>query len=1031
MARQRVVIAAARLALDRAARGIALPGRAIGADQRAQILPHRFELFGRRRDRLFLLAVGERDIAIPRHPQRTRRIEGTPGGHRRKQRKLLVKGALLALGRRAARLVVGHIGPSRRHDVDPVGPARQHDTRLPDGDFALRLDDHGRAAHGAIMRNDARRGPHDPREPEAARRGPGHLFGQHLARKRNEARLGHRLRLRRDPGAQEPLDDPVQRRPAAQRVGLGAQGIERLQPQHMAGIDRIGIADQRRDLGDRQTPGPRPDRRAGRGARRARRRRRRRLECRGHGKPPVPARAHRVQRRHAALPGHPAQKIHEPVQPARRHGLRLGVAHRARQHDLGRRRGQHEIMRSKADPPLGRHEAHGHPHRPVQPGIGRGQRRPDPVIEAPEHDQIRSFGPRLAGAADHNARMRCDGLAHRFAREHVGEQPRMLLGRHRPRGVGFGPEPVEQRRGREARRTIPQRQGRPVRPRGQRLAQRPVRRHMVPERQRPPSHPLTGNPHPRRIKDPAQPVGPCRGTLGRHLPLGNKRRHRRPDCRPLRKDGPAAPQPRLERARPRQMLAPPRPRMDQRMAQQHQQLERARPGAAPVRRMAQEPPGRGLVQRFAGAVVGHDPPAVERGRHLTRQRAVRCHERGAEAARHCLAQRKRDRAGLGARRRRLDQRHRPRRRPRVAEAGCLGQPPIRHRRRPQRHRDQPVARLIGRRRASPATDRLVPCPDPVEQAPIARLRMILGADPVIERGPCLGRHAEIEARQDHGTRPEPRDRRHQKRGAPARARRSRDDHRRVRWLRQPARDQPEHRRALPGAGLGRAAGMLERPHDPQKRLRARPMRRMARDIEPRECLGRHPLARHFIHERRQRRREIQGCRLRREVGRAIEQPLDQARQFERAPQRACRRRQVGQQRVGADLGHEADPRQKPRPRCRHRGKDPLPHQRGIDMDAHARHRLGRRCRHARAQPRRDLGREIDAGRQPEEAAPLSHRRPLRRAWPRLRRSRPGGRHRTTRPGAGSQRRGPRRSARPRPAPSAAAPRAVPRAPRHP
>ena len=82
--------------------------------------------------------------------------------------------------------------------------------------------------------------------PDRARQGPGDAFGQNGIGDRQE------LLAPATATAQVDLQNLVQDHAAQARVGLGAQGVKRAQLQHMAGVNCIGIADQRLDFGDGQ-----------------------------------------------------------------------------------------------------------------------------------------------------------------------------------------------------------------------------------------------------------------------------------------------------------------------------------------------------------------------------------------------------------------------------------------------------------------------------------------------------------------------------------------------------------------------------------------------------------------------------------------------------------------------------------------------------------------------------------------------------------------------------------------------------------
>ena len=107
--------------------------------------------------------------------------------------------------------------------------------------------------------------------------------------------------------------------------------------------------------------------------------------------------------------------------------------------------GHLEIVRGKADAPLGRVEPDLGLHRAGQEGVVGGLRRPCALVEAPEHHQVDALQPRFQRAPDMNARMAAmagpDGegagqRAHRLGplRERKGDPH---IARQKPRQQAF------------------------------------------------------------------------------------------------------------------------------------------------------------------------------------------------------------------------------------------------------------------------------------------------------------------------------------------------------------------------------------------------------------------------------------------------------------------------------------------------------------------------------------------------------------------------------------------------------------------
>ena len=212
-----------------------------------------------------------------------------------------------------------------------------------------------------------------------------------------------------------------------------------------------------------------------------------------------------------------------------------------------------------------------------------------------------------------------------------------------------------------------------------------------------------------------------------------------------------------------QMVAARSTRPGQGMFQQYQQhIRRHRPAHA-RRHMAQQPPGGRQGQGTARRIVRHNAPPGQHRRHPPRQAAVRRDQRRPLPPLQCTAQ------GYGNRRRLL-----PRGRclnqgqvlgglGQVGQQLPLDQPGIRHRRGPQRQRDQAVAIGVHRRRVAPWAKACGRHPKPIHQPTKAELRVILGCHGVVHAGPDGTRHLRVKPRHHHGPLRQPGNRLHQRR----------------------------------------------------------------------------------------------------------------------------------------------------------------------------------------------------------------------------------------------------------------------------
>ena len=208
-------------------------------------------------------------------------------------------------------------------------------------------------------------------------------------------------------------------------AGLGADRLERGEPQDVLGVDRIRIAQPVLDLGHRKAG--RPCR-----ARRFRRRLRRRRDCL---RPVELARPGEVivaafARVFPALAGDRGEALDE----ARRHGRRagdlggVGEDHVAGAEQLGK------IVGGKADAALRQIEAELEPHRAAEPGVGLALRRPGSFDQAAEHDAIAVGEPRLERPEDAHAHAGLGGATHDAAGKGGGKQFEIVGRRRRASG---------------------------------------------------------------------------------------------------------------------------------------------------------------------------------------------------------------------------------------------------------------------------------------------------------------------------------------------------------------------------------------------------------------------------------------------------------------------------------------------------------------------------------------------------------------------------------------------------------------------
>jgi len=213
----------------------------------------------------------------------------------------------------------------------------------------------------------------------------------------------------------EAAEHQMEQRAALGSGGVAQQRIERRKRQHMPGIDRVGVAPQSLDLGDRKLPRPRldgrdrprpPDRPGLAG-----------VEAFGPGDQLLAATAHR-----RSVIG--ADEGGEALQPARGARRRTAGADRAGKHDMLMPRRHHEVVCREADPALRRLQLETALHQARHEAVGFGLARPDPLVEPADDEHVDGLQPGLQRAPDGDAavgsRRRLDDLGGNEGGDDVG-----------------------------------------------------------------------------------------------------------------------------------------------------------------------------------------------------------------------------------------------------------------------------------------------------------------------------------------------------------------------------------------------------------------------------------------------------------------------------------------------------------------------------------------------------------------------------------------------------------------------------------
>ena len=278
----------------------------------------------------------------------------------------------------------------------------------------------------------------------------------------------------------------------------------------MAGVDRIGVADQRLDFGHRKPARPHRGRR-----------RRGRAGCRLEPARPAPRSAARERASRHRAPASPSAPGRRSRQASSRFSSRLSQREGTVSASASRRArvritcgAATACWKSCAESPMRRSgevsPACARIRRFIQ-GSARGMAGPDALVQPGEHHQIGALDPRLDGAPEPDPGMRLGLGPHLAAGQQIGDQIVVFLPRSAPRPppprVRVPPSPAAPHR----RRARPERQRPALRhgPGAQRFGKREgVARHA--------RRAACGPPRPGR-RAGGEPVGPG-GLVRRHRP---------------------------------------------------------------------------------------------------------------------------------------------------------------------------------------------------------------------------------------------------------------------------------------------------------------------------------------------------------------------------------------------------------------------------------------------------------------------------------------------------------------------------------
>ncbi len=179
-------------------------------------------------------------------------------------------------------------------------------------------------------------------------------------------------------------------------IELGAERLQLVELQNVAGEDLVGVGDHPLDAAHAELA-------------------RSRLEPVGTASAPSRLEVRTCRGRAPRTPGalRPRAKTKargvdqrgEPLQPARRHGGHALGLERAREIDGAGAEALREVVRGKADVPLWRRQSERYRHRPAEPRARLSRPGPDALVEAAEDDDIGLLQARLERSPDREAGM--------------------------------------------------------------------------------------------------------------------------------------------------------------------------------------------------------------------------------------------------------------------------------------------------------------------------------------------------------------------------------------------------------------------------------------------------------------------------------------------------------------------------------------------------------------------------------------------------------------------------------------------------
>ncbi len=336
----------------------------------------------------------------------------------------------LAARRRRPGLVIQDVGHAGGPQVDAVGAAGERGARFAD---RQRLGALFRPAPGyavgaaAFPVEDVAGKCFETRPPYGLHVGGQRDLGK--ARSADVQQDGRRVRACGvDIGLREPVHDFMKQRAALGSTRIADQRLDRDEPKDAPGIDGVGVAAQRLDLGHRKTLRPRVEPRL----------RFRALDerlLRSLVQRPRPAKQFVAAR--AQLPGMiVAGEGQEPLQPARRHRRRVAGAGGAGEHHFFRSHRRPEIVRGKADAAFRRLEVDARLHDARHEAVGLGAARPAALVQPAQHQRVDRLQARFERPPDGDAAVASGRRLDHLRGDQRAENVRPLRSREVQRGGG-------------------------------------------------------------------------------------------------------------------------------------------------------------------------------------------------------------------------------------------------------------------------------------------------------------------------------------------------------------------------------------------------------------------------------------------------------------------------------------------------------------------------------------------------------------------------------------------------------------------